>query len=58
MASRSREKAEAAIAQLKDETGREAVFLELDLGSLASVRKAAAEFLRCAFAACEDGAVC
>ena len=57
MASRSREKAEAAIAQLKDETGREAVFLELDLGSLASVRKAAAEVLRCVFAECEDGAV-
>ncbi|EPS94683.1 NAD-binding protein [Fomitopsis schrenkii] len=46
MASRSREKAEAAIAQLRDETGREAIFLELDLSSLASVRKAASEFLR------------
>ncbi|KAI0723642.1 NAD-P-binding protein [Fomitopsis betulina] len=45
MASRSREKAEVAIAELRNETGREAVFLELDLSSLASVRKAASDFL-------------
>jgi len=45
MASRSKEKAEAAIADLKKATGKEAVFLELDLGSLASVRQAAAEFM-------------
>ncbi|KAI0775581.1 NAD-P-binding protein [Trametes elegans] len=45
MASRSRTKAEAAIASLKDETGKEAIFLELDLASLASVKKAAQEFL-------------
>ncbi|TFY57558.1 hypothetical protein EVJ58_g6951 [Rhodofomes roseus] len=45
MASRSRQKAEAAIERLKTETGKEAIFLELDLGSLASVRRAASEFL-------------
>lgn len=44
MASRSRERAQAAITKLKSETGREAVFLELDLSSLASVRKAVDEF--------------
>ncbi|KAJ2990506.1 hypothetical protein NUW54_g8450 [Trametes sanguinea] len=45
MASRSKEKAEAAIASLKEATGKEAIFLELDLSSLASVRRAAKEFL-------------
>ena len=45
MASRNREKAEKAIAELKALTGREALFLELDLASLASVRRAAREFL-------------
>ena len=49
MASRNREKAEAAIARLKEETGKEAIFLELDLGSLASVRRSAGEFLRDVF---------
>ncbi|OBZ71702.1 Retinol dehydrogenase 11 [Grifola frondosa] len=47
MASRSKDKADVAIAELKALTGREAIFLELDLGSLASIRKAATEFLRC-----------
>ena len=42
---RNQSQAEAAIAELKDATGREANFIELDLTSLASVRKAAAEFL-------------
>ncbi|CCM05600.1 uncharacterized protein FIBRA_07828 [Fibroporia radiculosa] len=46
MASRSRQKAVEAISQLKNETGKEAIFLELDLSSLASCRKAAEEFLR------------
>jgi hypothetical protein len=46
MASRSRPKAEAAIAELKEDTGKEAIFLELDLSDLASVRKAAEEFMR------------
>jgi len=44
MASRSRERAEVAIAKLKDETGKEAIFLELDLADLKSVRKATDEF--------------
>ena len=45
LAARSRAKGEAAIAELKTATGKEAIFLELDLSSLASVRKAAEEFL-------------
>jgi len=45
LAARSKEKAQTAIDKLKEETGKEAIFLELDLGNLASVRKAAAEFL-------------
>lgn len=45
LAARSKEKAEKAIAELKEETGKEAYFLELDLASMASVRKAASEFL-------------
>ena len=45
MAGRGREKAEAAIAELKALTGMEAIYLEIDLSNLASVRKAAEEFL-------------
>ncbi|KAI0796198.1 NAD(P)-binding protein [Abortiporus biennis] len=45
MASRNKAKAEAAIANLKQETGSEAIFLELDLASLSSVKKAAEIFL-------------
>lgn len=45
-AARNREKADAAIAELRQETGNEGVFLELDLMSLASVKKAAQEFQR------------
>lgn len=48
MGSRSKSKADAAIKDLKAATGKEAIFLELDLSSLASVRRAADEFLRCA----------
>ncbi|KAG8892728.1 hypothetical protein FRB99_002485, partial [Tulasnella sp. 403] len=44
MASRSKAKAESAIAELKDTTGKEAVFLECDLASLDSVTRAANEF--------------
>ncbi|KAJ4470854.1 hypothetical protein J3R30DRAFT_3531247 [Lentinula aciculospora] len=45
MATRSRAKAIAAIAKLKTETGgKEAIFLELDLSDLTSVRHAANEF--------------
>lgn len=47
MAARSQQKAEAAIAELKKQTGKEAIWLELDLASLASVRHAAKEFLLC-----------
>ena len=46
MGSRSRSKAEAAIKDLKESTGKEAIFLELDLSNLTSVRKSAEEFLR------------
>ena len=46
MASRSQEKATAAIEKLKTETGKEALFLQLDLCSLAAVRKAAEQFLQ------------
>ena len=45
LAARSQEKATEAIASLKEETGREAIFLQLDLASLASVKAAAQEFL-------------
>lgn len=46
MAARSKERAEAAIQDLKQTTGREAIFLPLDLSNLASVRESAAEFSR------------
>ena len=45
MASRSRSKAQDAINELKAETGRRAIFLELDLANLASVKRAAEEFI-------------
>ena len=45
MAARDGKKAEAAIEELKEKTGREAFFLELNLANLASVRKAAEAFL-------------
>ncbi|KAI0341490.1 NAD-P-binding protein [Trametopsis cervina] len=45
IASRSREKANAAIQELTEITGREPLFLPLDLGNLRSVRQAAEEFL-------------
>ena len=45
LATRNKEKAAAALAELKEATGKDALFLELDLASLASVRRAAAEFL-------------
>ncbi|KAH7094051.1 NAD(P)-binding protein [Auriculariales sp. MPI-PUGE-AT-0066] len=44
MASRSRQRAEEAIVLLEKETGRRAIFLELDLASLASVKNAVDEF--------------
>ncbi|KAL6299640.1 NAD(P)-binding protein [Sparassis latifolia] len=45
LAARSKEKADAAIKDLKELSGKEAIFLELDLASFASVRKAVAEFM-------------
>ncbi|OSX62496.1 hypothetical protein POSPLADRAFT_1170100 [Postia placenta MAD-698-R-SB12] len=45
LAARSRERAEAAIQDLQKQTGKTAIFLELDMSSLASVRKAAKEFM-------------
>lgn len=49
MASRSKDRAMTAIADLKEMTGREAIYLQLDLSNLASVRKSAEEFLRYSF---------
>ena len=46
MASRNRSKAEEAIRKLKEETGKEAMFLEVDLADLKMVKKAADEFKR------------
>ncbi|KAF9461953.1 NAD-P-binding protein [Collybia nuda] len=45
LAARGKEDAEKVIKELKTITGKEAIFLELDLASLPSVRKAAEEFL-------------
>ena len=45
IAARNQKSAEAAIEELKEKTGRAALFLELDLANLASVRKAAESFL-------------
>jgi len=49
---RSESRGKAAIEDLKKETGREAIWLKLDLSSLKSVKAAAEEFLEwvyCAF---------
>ena len=46
MASRSRQRAEEAIADLKRQTGKEAIFLELDLANLKAIKKAAESFSR------------
>ena len=46
IAGRSKSKAETAISQLKEETGKEALFLELDLANLKSIKQAAEEFQR------------
>ncbi|KAF7341062.1 Short-chain dehydrogenase/reductase family protein [Mycena sanguinolenta] len=45
VAARSRERAEAAIKALEKETKKKAIFLQIDLSDLASVRKAAETFL-------------
>jgi short-subunit dehydrogenase len=45
LAARSASKANAAMAELKAETGKEAIFLQLDLSDISAVRKSAEEFL-------------
>ncbi|KAI0059408.1 NAD-P-binding protein [Artomyces pyxidatus] len=45
LAARSESKANEAIAELRSATGKEAIFLRLDLADLRSVRRAAEEFL-------------
>jgi NAD(P)-dependent dehydrogenase (short-subunit alcohol dehydrogenase family) len=49
LAARNATKANAAIAELEDETrtGKDAIFLQLDLADLTAVRKSAEEFLSC-----------
>ena len=46
IAVRSEEKAKSAIAELKEQTGKEAIFLKLDLADLKSVKSSAEEFIR------------
>ncbi|KAH7879400.1 NAD(P)-binding protein [Lentinula edodes] len=46
LAARSQSKAEQAIAELKEETGKEALFLELDLSDLKAVKESAEKFKR------------
>ena len=46
LAARSEARAKGAIAELLAETGKEAIWLKLDLSSLQSVEIAAAEFHR------------
>ena len=46
LAARSEARAKAAIAELLGETGKEAIWLELDLSSFKSIEKAATEFQR------------
>lgn len=47
LAARNEEKAQAVIHALREETGKEAIFMMLDLASFDSVRMAAEGFLRC-----------
>jgi retinol dehydrogenase 12 len=46
IAVRNEEKANAAIKELKAQTGKEAIFLKLDLADLKSVKASAEEFIR------------
>jgi retinol dehydrogenase 12 len=46
IAGRSAEKIREAIADLKEETGKEALFLRLDLSDLQSVKESAEEFIK------------
>ncbi|KAE9405286.1 NAD(P)-binding protein [Gymnopus androsaceus JB14] len=45
MAARSQERAEAAIKELKEKTGKEAIFLKLDLSNLTTIRSTVEDFL-------------
>ena len=45
LAARSAQKANEAISELKNETGKQAIFLQLDLSDLPAVRRSAQEFL-------------
>lgn len=47
MASRSKKRAEEAIARLKVEASNEAIFLQLDLASWDSVKRASDELQSC-----------
>ena len=47
IAARSQGKAEEAIKELKEETGKEGIFLKLDLSDLKAVKAGAEEFNRC-----------
>ena len=47
LAARNATKANTAITELKNETGKEAIFLQLDLADILAVRKSAEEFLSC-----------
>ncbi len=52
LAARTATKANAAIADLKNDTGKEAIFLQLDLADITAVRKSAEEFLSCVLFPC------
>ena len=45
LAARSAQKANDAIAELENETGKQAIFLQLDLSDIPAVRRSAQEFL-------------
>jgi retinol dehydrogenase 12 len=45
LAARNQSRAEAAIQDLCEKTGKEAIWLKLDLADLKSVKEAAAEFI-------------
>ena len=45
LAARSAQKANEAITELQEETGKQAIFLQLDLSDIPSVRRSAQEFL-------------
>jgi retinol dehydrogenase-12 len=46
IACRDKAKGEAVVGELKEVTGKEAIFLQLDLANLKSIKAAAEEFLR------------